>query len=96
MNYLEQLVKGYLHEDFDLYGDEWGALAVFVSEYGGTVAVENLVSDIDDLLSAAGGDDGKIADQLRAWGIGIVPSPEEETYRGWLGEVRKRAAQKCQ
>ena len=91
MNYLEQFVRGYMHQDFDLYGGEWGALDVFVEDHGGAVAAENLVRDIDDLDSATGGDDERITAQLDAWGIGIVPSPAEGTYRGWLSEVRKRA-----
>ncbi|SIS22023.1 contact-dependent growth inhibition system immunity protein [Williamsia sterculiae] len=92
MNYLEELAKGYLHQDYDIYGgDVWDALQAFLDDNGGRAAAVGLTREIDELFRRTANDDGRVAAELLALGIQVGPTSEEETFTQFLQGIRKRA-----
>ncbi|WP_299575163.1 contact-dependent growth inhibition system immunity protein [uncultured Williamsia sp.] len=91
MNYLETLVRDYYHQDYEMDGGRWGALDVFIDNFGGSEAAVALIREIDRLFEASGSDDDRVSDHIAKLGIQIMPSASEKNYAGWLRQVRARA-----
>ncbi|WP_156377971.1 contact-dependent growth inhibition system immunity protein [Williamsia sp. Leaf354] len=86
---LEHFIGAYLHQDFDLEGDEWGALQRFLGDEG-TARSRELVQDIDRLLSRRT-QEVDIRQTLLNMGIRFNSEAVGETCREFLLRVRDQA-----
>ena len=85
---LEHFIGAYLHQDFDVDGDEWGALQTFLGDEG-TARARELADDIDRVLARFADENG-VREALLGMGLGFSPEVDGETCRGWLVRVRER------
>lgn len=85
---LEYLLTNYFHQDlYELYGDEWAAVAAFVQDDRATAV--SVPTDVEHVLRTRTTEES-LRDYVDATYCEFVPGPEDGGYRGWLEEIARR------
>lgn len=81
---LAHLLGAYFHQDFDMYGDEWGVVDAFIAR--NPARAERVPDQISQLLHdfASESDVEAFAD---AYGCAYLPEGRDDPYRNWLAAV---------
>jgi ABC-type protease/lipase transport system fused ATPase/permease subunit len=83
---LGQLMGGYLHQDWDVYGgDVSDAVAAFLRDAPSRIA--ETADEIDELI-ATDMPSGELERRLEAWGCAYHAGDTDDDYRRWLMEIR--------
>lgn len=84
---LTQLMGAYLHQDYDLVGDEWDNLNAFIEE--SSILAAQLPDEVAWALRAHQ-DEPHLA--LFVETLGCQLAPPAGGYRAWLTEIARRVA----
>jgi hypothetical protein len=81
---LAHLLGAYFHEDFDMYGDEWGVVDAFVSANPARArrVPEQIARLLEDFPFES--DVARFTDES---GCAYLPPGDGDAYRTWLNEV---------
>ena len=86
MDAVKNLMGGYLHQDWDVYGgDVSDAVAAFLRDAPSRIA--ETADQIDDLI-ATDMPEGELERRLDAWGCAYHAGDTDHDYRRWLMEIR--------
>ncbi len=86
---LEQLMGAYLHQDYDLVGDVWDNVDVFVARSPNLAPL--LPAEVTWALQAFP-NESELEAFLDRLGCQLLPEEEDGGYRGWLTKMAERVA----
>jgi hypothetical protein len=88
---LAYLLGAFLHQDFDIYGDEWGAVDAFISD---DPAVARRVPEQIARLLIDFPEEAKVESFADEAGCAYLPPGDGDVYRTWLAHVSSHIAQR--
>lgn len=85
---LAHLMRAYFHQDWDMYGDEWDVIDVYVRDEAQQTGA--LIGDIDATLAAFHDETELRAFLLDDLGVCYLADADGGTYRDWLTQIAAR------